>query len=204
MASVTMACFSVQSVACMSKKVPVIHRQAIIAETRQFRIESLDLEFSSGECRQYERLASRNSSGAVMIVPMSDDQTVLLVREYAAGLHRYELGLPKGKVDPGEDPFQAANRELKEEVGYGAKKLHHLHTVSLAPAYLQHTIDIILAEDLYPEKLAGDEPEELEVVAWPLNDITGLLASGECSEARTIAALYLAAEHLHHNQRRPE
>lgn len=188
----------------MSKKVPVIHRQAIIAETRQFRIETLDLEFSSGEYRQYERLGSRNSHGAVMIVPMPDDNTVLLVREYAAGLHRYELGLPKGKIDQGEDHFQAANRELKEEVGYGAKKLHHLHTVSLAPAYLQHTIDIVLAQDLYPEKLTGDEPEELEVVAWPLNDIAGLLASGECSEARTIAALYLTAEYLRGMQRTPQ
>lgn len=187
----------------MSKKVPVIHRQTIVAETRQFRIETLDLEFSSGECRQYERLGSRNANGAVMIVALSDDKTVLLVREYAAGLHRYELGLPKGRIDHGENSFEAANRELKEEVGFGAHKLQHLHTVSLAPAYLQHTIDIILAQELYPEKLPGDEPEELEVVAWPLDNIAGLLASGECSEARTIAALYLTADYLQNNPRRP-
>jgi len=182
----------------MSKKVPIIHRQTIVAQTRQFCIETLDLEFSSGELRQYERLGSRNTTGAVMIVAMPDDKTVLLVREYAAGIHRYELGLPKGKVDDGEDHFQAANRELKEEVGFGARQFHHLHTVSLAPAYLQHTIDIILAEELYPEKLIGDEPEELEVIAWPLNDISGLLATGECSEARTIAALYLTIDYLRH------
>jgi len=175
---------------------PIIHSKTVIAETHQFRIESLELEFSSGQTRQYERLAKNGSSGAVLVVPMLNKNTVLLVREYAAGLHRYELGLPKGKIDAGENNLSAANRELKEEAGYGANRLHHLHTVSLAPAYLEHTIDIILAEDLYPEKLRGDEPEELEVVPWPIEQIPQLLATGECSEARTIAALYLATDYL--------
>ena len=175
---------------------PKILKQTVLARTRQFCIEELDLEFSNGERRQYERLARNASSGAVLVVPMLDPETVLLVREYAAGIHRYELGLPKGKLDPGEDIYAAANRELKEEIGYGAGKLRHLHQVSLAPAYLEHTIDIILAEELYPEKLAGDEPEELQVVPWSLNRIDTLLASGECSEARSIAALYLALDHL--------
>jgi ADP-ribose diphosphatase len=175
---------------------PKILKQTIIAQTRQFRIEALELEFRSGQFRRYERLARNASMGAVLIVPMLDAHTVLLIREYAAGLHRYELGLPKGKIDAGEDRLCAANRELKEEVGYGAKKLQHLHTVSLAPAYLEHTIDIILAEDLYPEKLQGDEPEELEVVPWDIRRIDSLLATGECSEARSIAALYMTLEYL--------
>lgn len=180
----------------MRRKMPIIHRKAVIAETRQFRIESLHLEFSSGQFRDYERLARGSSTGAVLVVPMLDSQTVLLVREYAAGLHRYELGLPKGKIDSGEDNLTAANRELKEEVGYGAKILQHLHTVSMAPAYLEHTIDIILAEQLYPERLMGDEPEELEVVPWSIHQIDALVANGECTEARSIAALFLTASHL--------
>jgi ADP-ribose diphosphatase len=180
----------------MSRPTPIIRSQAIIAETQQFRIESLELDFSSGQSRRYERLARSSSSGAVLVVPMLTDDTVLLVREYAAGLHRYELGLPKGKIDAGEDALMAANRELKEEVGYGAQRLHYLYTVSLAPAYLQHTIDIIVAQDLYPEKLVGDEPEELEVVPWNIHAIDQLLATGECSEARSIAALFLTAAHL--------
>lgn len=180
----------------MHRKTPTINSQTVIAETRQFRIESLELEFSNGQFRHYERLLRSGSSGAVLVVPMLDKDTVLLVREYAAGLHRYELGLPKGKIDPGEDNLTAANRELKEEVGFGAQRLHHLHTLSIAPAYLEHVIDIILAEELYPEKLVGDEPEELEVVPWSIHRIDDLMMSGECSEARSIAALYLAAEYL--------
>ena len=75
-------------------------------------MERLDLEFANGERRQYERLHGRGH-GAVVVVPMLDDDTVLLVREYAAGVHRYELGLVKGRIDAGETPVQAADRELQ-------------------------------------------------------------------------------------------
>lgn len=174
---------------------PKILSQTTLAKSRLFHIEALDIEFSNGQQRSYERLKRGNAGGAVLVVPMVDANTVLLIREYAAGIHRYELGLPKGKIDAGESILEAANRELKEEVGYGAHKLHHLISLSIAPSYLEHTIDIVIAEDLYPEKLVGDEPEELEVVAWDINDIEALLATGECTEARSIAALFLARQY---------
>lgn len=175
---------------------PTILNKTTIAKSRLFRIESLDIQFSNGEQRNYERLARGNSSGAVLVVPMLDIETVLLIREYSAGVHRYEVGLPKGKTDAGESFFEAANRELKEEVGFGAKKLHHLSSFSVAPSYLEHTTEIIIAQDLYAEKLPGDEPEELEVIPWKLNNINELLATGECTEARSIAALFMTLEYF--------
>lgn len=184
----------------MSDK-PTILKKTTVASSRLFRIESLDIEFSNGEQRNYERLARGNpNGGAVLVVPILDADTVLLIREYSAGVHRYELGLPKGKTDPGESFIDAAQRELKEEVGYGARQLQQLSTFSLAPSYLEHTTEIFIATDLYAEKLAGDEPEELEVVPWRLSDINGLLATGECTEARSIAALFMAVEHLKNGQ----
>ena len=175
---------------------PKIFNKTTVAKSRLFHIETLDLEFSNGERRQYERLTRGTGSGAVLIVPLLNNDTVLLVKEYAAGLDRYEIGLPKGKLEPGEDSFTAANRELKEEVGYGAKTLHYLTSLSLAPSYMEHRIDVIIAEDLYQENLLGDEPEELEIVPWKITDISSLLAGGECSEARSIAALYLTLDYL--------
>ena len=179
----------------MQKK-PKILNKTTIAETRLFCVEALEIRFSNGQKRDYERLTRNQSSGAVLIVPMLDKETVLLIREYSAGVDRYELGLPKGKIDAGENLLTAANRELKEEVGYGAKNLHHLTSLSIAPSYLEHMIDIVIAQELYPEKLEGDEPEELEVIPWKLDNIQGLLATGECTEARSIAALYMTKDYL--------
>jgi ADP-ribose diphosphatase len=179
----------------MSKK-PIILNKTTIATTRIFHIELLDIQFSNGEIRNYERLARKTNGGAVLIVPMLDNETVLLIKEYSAGVHRYEIGLPKGKVDPDETFFDAANRELKEEIGFGARKLHHLSTFSLAPSYLEHTTEIIIAQDLYLDKLTGDEPEELVVIPWKINKINELVANEICTEARSIAALFMTLEYL--------
>ncbi|NOR79301.1 MAG: ADP compounds hydrolase NudE, partial [Methyloprofundus sp.] len=60
----------------------------------------------------------------------------------------------------------------------------------------EHITEIILAEDLYPEKLPGDEPEELQVVPWKLDNLTELVSGGLCTEARSIAALYLVRDYF--------
>jgi ADP-ribose diphosphatase len=177
------------------KKLPVIHGRQDQNDRNMYQVEQLDLEFSNGERRQYYRMKT-HGLGAVIIVPMLDDETVLLAREYAAGLHHYEVGLPKGRLERGESILEAAQREMKEEIGYGANNLEELNQLSLAPGYMTHITHIVLARDLYPEKLEGDEPEELEVVPWPISDLQALTARDDCTEGRTIAALYIARDHL--------
>ncbi|NYZ61613.1 ADP compounds hydrolase NudE [Luteimonas deserti] len=181
----------------MSRQLPVIHG-IVEHEAHPYRVERLDLEFGNGERRLYERLHGRGH-GAVIVVPMLDADTVLLVREYAAGLHRYELGLVKGRIDAGETPIEAADRELKEEAGYGARRLDALRTLTLAPTYMSHQATLVLARDLYPERLPGDEPEELEVVPWKLDALHELILREEFSEGRSIAALYMARDWLRHH-----
>ncbi|GAB4190284.1 MAG: ADP compounds hydrolase NudE [Wenzhouxiangellaceae bacterium] len=160
-----------------------------------FVVESLDLEFANGERRRYERLQS-SGLGAVIIVPMLDDQTVLLIREYACGVHGYEIGLPKGRLEADETILEAANRELKEEAGYGARQLDQLTDLTLAPGYMSHRTHVVLARDLYPERLPGDEPEEIEVIPWPIARIGELIGRADCTEGRTLAALFIARETL--------
>ena len=162
---------------------------------KRFKVEKLDLEFSNGEKRTYERLRT-HGLGAVIVVPMRDDDTVLLVSEYAAGLHHYELGLVKGRLEAGETILQGAERELKEEIGFGAHQLLELTELSLAPGYMTHITHVVLARDLYPEKLQGDEPEELEIVPWPIADLHTLVQRPDCTEGRSIAALYIARDYL--------
>ncbi len=179
----------------MPSKLPEIIAKNIVAKSKLFSIEALDLRFSNGEQRTYERMKP-SGRNAVMIVPVTEQGDLLLVREYCAGTERYELGFPKGLIDPGEKPEQAANRELKEEVGVGANSLTLLKEVVLAPSYFSSKMTLFVAQDLYSEKLEGDEPEPLEVIRWPLTQAEELLTHLDFSEARSITALMLALRYL--------
>lgn len=178
----------------MTRK-PVVTSTETLARTRLFRVERVGLRFANGAEVDYERLRSP-SRGAVLVVPMLDADTVLLIREYAAGVERYELALPKGRIEDGEAVAEAANREIMEEVGYGARRLTSLKTMTLAPGAFDHATHVVLAEELFPARLEGDEPEALEVVPWRLDDLARLLAHEECTEARSIAALFIARDLL--------
>ncbi|UXY52715.1 ADP compounds hydrolase NudE [Pseudomonas tohonis] len=176
---------------------PTVLAREIVASSRLFRVEELQLRFSNGVERTYERLVGKGSGyGAVMVVAMVDAEHVLLVEEYCAGTDDYQLSLPKGLIEPGEDVLVAADRELKEEAGYGARKLELLTELSLSPGYMSQKIQVVLARDLYEERLPGDEPEPLGVEKISLREIASLVRHPQFSEGRALAALYLARDLL--------
>ncbi len=170
------------------KSLPQILSHRVVARSRIFTVEALDLRFGNGVEVQYERLHS-GLSGAVLIVPVTDDDQLVLIHEYAAGVGRYELGFPKGKVDAGEDWREASIRECMEEAGYRPGHVALLDTVSLSAGYMNHVTHLVVAESLVPATLPGDEPEALEVVHWPLSDWKALLDEPAFSEGRAYAAL---------------
>ncbi|UTW10981.1 ADP compounds hydrolase NudE [Marinobacterium rhizophilum] len=174
---------------------PQILKVTSVARSRLFHVEALELRFSNGVERSYERLATRGR-GAVMIVPILANGDVVLIREYAAGLDEYPLTLPKGLIDPGENAEQAAHRELQEEAGFGSRKLERLKEMTSAPNYMGHRMTVLLARDLYPSQLEGDEPEPLDPVHWPLSELEALVQREDFSEGRAIAALYMARTRL--------
>ncbi|MEH6575608.1 MAG: ADP compounds hydrolase NudE [Amphritea sp.] len=174
---------------------PDILKVTPTAKSRLFQVEEVELKFSNGAARTYERLATRGR-GAVMIAAIDEHDNVLLIKEYAVGLEDYLLTLPKGLIDPGEDAITAGNRELKEEAGFGAKQLTVIKQMTSAPNYMGHKITALLARDLYPCRLEGDEPEEMEVIHWPLAHLDELFAREDFSEGRAIAALYMVRDKL--------
>lgn len=166
-----------------------------VAKSGMMKLEQLQLRFNNGVERDYQRMI-RGPRGAVMMVPLLDADTVLLIREYAAGTERYELVLPKGRIDKGEEILEAANREMMEEVGMGANKLTQINTLTLAPTFMGHETHVVLAQGLYEKRLEGDEPEELEVIPWKLSALHELMARDDCSEGRTMAALFQVRDML--------
>ncbi len=179
----------------MSRTPPRIHATRCLDDGGGRVVEELDLEFSNGERRLYRRLVAQGP-GAVIVVAMPDPDTVLLVREYAAGMGRYELGPVKGAIDPGEGIEEAANRELMEEAGFGARELRVLRELAQSPSYMTHTAHVVLARDLYPQSLPGDEPEPMEQVRWPIARLGELVEREDVSDGRAIAALFIVREWL--------
>lgn len=176
-------------------QLPTITKQTQIAASRLFAVEELQLKFSNGVERTYERLVSKGY-GAVLIVAVNANNEFVLIKEYAGGMHDYVLAFPKGAIDKGETPLEAANRELQEEAGFAAKKLEVLSEVSLAPNYMGQKMTLVLAQDLYPSRLGGDEPEPLEVKLHALTAWQQLLLEPSFHEARSIAAMFLALQKL--------
>ncbi|MCK5895057.1 MAG: ADP compounds hydrolase NudE [Endozoicomonadaceae bacterium] len=179
------------------KQKPDILEVEEIARSALFRVEQIKLRFSNGVKRTYERLGRHHSGHqAVMVVPLLDDDRFVMIDEYAAGMESYQLSLPKGLVEPGEDLLAGAERELKEEAGYGADDLKYLTCFTLSPNYMSHSMHVVLARDLYEEKLEGDEPEDLGVHIFSFDDLPQLIAREDFSEARVLAALYMVRDML--------
>jgi len=175
-----------------NKNIPTILAEKIVAQSRIFKVQALNIKYSNGTEVEFERLVSSHR-GAVLIVPIKNEN-LILIREYSAGVERYELGFPKGKIDPGETWKEATIRESQEEIGFLPGLVKKIDSVTLAAGYMSHQTHIVLAERLVPKKIEGDEPEPLEVIEWPIDDWRELLAHPEFSEGRAYAALMLVLQ----------
>ncbi len=130
--------------------------------------------------------------GAVVILPKTAIGTFLLVRQYRHSIARTILEFPAGTLEPNEDPLSCAQREIKEEVGHGAKKWQSLGTLYPAPGFCTEIQHLYLAEDLSPETLAGDEDEIIEVVEMSLEEVRLAVLSGELSDGKSLSILLRA------------
>jgi ADP-ribose pyrophosphatase len=130
--------------------------------------------------------------GAAMVIPLFDDDSVLLERQFRYPLGNHFLELPAGKVDKGEAPLAAARRELLEETGYSAQDWRHLATLYPCVGYSNEQVDLFLARGLKHEGHPGEDGEFLECVRMGLDEAIALAAHGEITEAKTILGIFWA------------
>ncbi len=130
--------------------------------------------------------------GAVCIVPVMEDGTVLLVKQFRLATGKVLLEIPAGTLEKDEDPDACALRELEEETGYKAAHLRPLFTTYLAPGYSTELIHAYLATGLTKTQTHFDEGEDLELVPMPLEEAEQRVLAGELQDAKTIAALLVA------------
>jgi len=127
--------------------------------------------------------------GAAAVVPMKDDGTVILIRQFrhAAGGFIYEI--PAGKLNPGETPLACACRELEEEIGYRAGSFELLTSIFTAPGFADEVIHVYRATGLTPGRQQLDRDEVLEVIPLPLAEAVDMIADGRIRDAKTIVGL---------------
>ena len=131
--------------------------------------------------------------GSAVILPVHDDGTVVLVRQYRHPAVRYLLEAPAGTLSDGERPEAGAARELEEELGLRAARMEKLSEFFVSPGFLEEKMWVYLATELSDGMARPDEDEVLEVVRLPMSDALEMITSGEIQDAKTIIALMLAA-----------
>ncbi len=130
--------------------------------------------------------------GAAAVVPLKDDGTVVLIRQFRHATGGFIYEIPAGKLNPGEDPLQCAERELEEEIGYRAKKFELLSSIFTAPGFTDEVIHIYRGTGLTPGRQHLDRDEVLEVVEMPLQKAVAMVEGGEIRDAKTIVGLQSA------------
>lgn len=131
--------------------------------------------------------------GSAVILPVFDDGTVALVRQYRHPAVRYLLEAPAGSLDEGERPDDGAARELQEELGLTAGRMEKLSEFFVSPGFCEEKMWVFLATELTEGKQQPEEDEVLEVVRLPIAEALEMISSGEIQDAKTIIALLLAA-----------
>jgi ADP-ribose pyrophosphatase len=130
--------------------------------------------------------------GASTIIAFVDDQTILFERQFRYPLHRHFVEIPAGKIDPGEDPLQTAQRELKEECGYEAREWKHLATLHPCIGYADERIELYLARDLVHIDHALDSDEFLEVFPLTIAEALSWVRDGRITEAKAVTGILWA------------
>jgi ADP-ribose pyrophosphatase len=131
-----------------------------------------------------------------VIIPMTDDGRVMLVRQYRVPLGRWAWELPAGSLKPGEDVEKAARRECHEEIGLLPGHLEKLGSFFPTPGYCDEEMNFFLVSALRQPRedddaAQPDEDEDIETKAFSLDELRSMIRSGEIIDLKTVAALTL-------------
>ena len=127
--------------------------------------------------------------GASAVVPLKEDGTVVLIRQFRHAANGFIYEIPAGKLHPKEDPLDCAARELEEEIGYKAGRFELLSSIFTAPGFADEVIHIYLATGLTIGTQNLDQDEVLEVVAMPLREAISKIEDGTIRDGKTIVGL---------------
>ena len=162
--------------------------EPVLLTASRFRVVRVEQVMASGQRRSREVV---RHPGAVVLLPLVDDDRVCLIRNYRVSIGQTLIELPAGTLEPGEPPIVTAGRELLEETGFIAQQLDLLHTYDPSPGIMDELMYLFVARRLTyaaPQRELGEEIDNL-VVSW--DEALALIDRGEIHDAKTIAGLLL-------------
>ena len=156
-------------------------------------------DISIAEIRENEIVYKReivNHHGSAVIIPVFEDNTVALVKQYRHAAQEYLLEIPAGTLSVGEDPEIGAVRELEEEIGVRAKSIEKLCEFYVSPGFLTEKMNLFLATDFTESAQNLDEDEFLSIERLSFDEAFEKIRNNEIKDAKTIIGLILAGARL--------
>ena len=137
----------------------------------------------------YREIIEHN--GGAVIAALTEDNKLVMVRQYRKPADKVMLEVPAGKIDPGEKPLEAAARELKEETGYTAEKVEFLTQFYPSVGYSEEMLYLYLCTGLTPGETNFDENEAIDIEEVELDRLFKMAMSGEIDDAKTLIAILM-------------
>ena len=158
-------------------------------KTIQLRVDTVEVPNKG-----YQKREIIEQKGAVAIVAITDDNKIVLVKQYRKAVEKELYELPSGKIEIGETPLDCAIRELKEETGYSVESLKLIHKYYTTPGFSNQLVFIYLAKNLIPGESHLEEDEFLEVYEIDREEAYNMVISNEICDSKTIIGLLLTKE----------
>lgn len=137
-----------------------------------------------------------NHPGGVGIVAISDDNKIILVKQYRKAFEKAIYEIPAGKIDKGEEHYNCGIRELEEETGFKAEKFDYLGCIYPSPGFVDEVTHIYLATKLYEGIIHPDDGEHLDIEFFDVDDVLEMIMKNELNDAKTVVGVFKALKFL--------
>jgi ADP-ribose diphosphatase len=174
-----------------------INRHATLHEGRVFNLVNENYTLENGVTADMDFI---QHPGAAAMVPMLNQEEVILIRQYRHAIREFIWEIPAGTLDANESPLACASRELIEETGYSARDWHQLGTITPLPGCSDERIHTFLATDLQPAEQNLDKDEMLKVHRVKFEEALQMILKGQISDGKSISGLFLASNWLKKNR----
>ena len=166
-----------------------INKSTEIYKGKLFSFVAEDITLPNGV---RSKIAMVRHPGSTAIVPMIDDHTVVMIRQYRHPIREYILEIPAGTLEPGESSLNCAKRELEEETGFVAAEFVEIARIHMLPTYSNEEIYVYLARNLTVSQQNLDQEEIIHTITYPFDEVMQLIDKGRITDALTIMSIYRA------------